>query len=62
MDIRHANTLSRTLSKCKQVFIQELGLGWIDPAGWIKGFGIGKKVLVVMHYPGTHANNGLDSC
>lgn len=62
MNIRHANALSRTLAERKQISIQELGLGGITPARWVECLGIGEEVLVMVHCPRTHANDGLCRC
>lgn len=62
MNIRHANALSRTLSERKQISIQELGFGGIAPARWVECLGIGEEVLVMVHCPRTHANDGLYRC
>lgn len=62
MNIRHANALSRTLSERKQISIQELGFVGITPARWVEYLGIGEEVLVMVHCPRTHANNGLHRC
>lgn len=58
-NIRHSDTLSRSLSKSEQVFLQSLADVWISPAVRIELVGVWEDFFVVVHDPCTHANDGL---
>lgn len=41
------------------MLLQGLTRRWIGPMCWVKFLGTGEEVLIMVHYPRTHANNGL---